>query len=396
MIKRLFSNTESSITGAAIILGSASFLSRIIGIVRDRIFAHQFGAGDVLDTYYAAFRTPDLVYNLLIVGALSAGFIPIFLELKEKNKKEAWLVTNSVLNILAIGSLVVCAILFIFTPFITQHIVPGFDESKQTMTILLSRIMLVSPIILGISSLVSGVLQSFKSFFIYSLTPIMYNLGIIIGAIFFVPRFGVEGLAYGVILGAVLHLMIQLPTLFKLGFRYTPVMDISNMFVKKIWKMMIPRTLGLATFQINLIIITIFASTLGGGSIAIFNFANNLQYFPVGIIGISFAIAAFPALSELAAKQKKDTMVNELIRTARQILFFILPMSILFLVLRAQIVRTVFGSGAFDWNDTIMTADTLAFFLYPYLHKRSFHSWLVDFMHCKTHGHLCLSVFRVF
>src|SRR3989338_6728522 len=206
MIKRLFhTKRQASITGAAIILGAASFLSRIIGIVRDRIFAHQFGAGDILDAYYAAFRAPDLVYNLLIVGALSAGFIPIFLELKEKNTKEAWLVTNTILNMIAIGSLIICTILFIFTPGIIHGIVPGFDTEKQALTVMLSRIMFVSPIILGISSLVSGVLQSYKAFFIYSLTPIMYNLGIIVGAIFFVPVWGVTGLAYGVLLGAIFH-----------------------------------------------------------------------------------------------------------------------------------------------------------------------------------------------
>jgi putative peptidoglycan lipid II flippase len=361
MIKRLFSS-QHSITGAAIILGAASFLSRIIGIVRDRIFAHQFGAGEVLDAYYAAFRIPDLVYNLLIVGALSAGFIPVFLELKEKKIKEAWHVTNTVLNMLAIGSLVICAFLFIFTPAITNIIVPGFDEANKALTIMLTRIMFLSPILLGISGLISGVLQSFKSFFIYSLTPIMYNLGIIIGAIFLVPWIGIEGLAYGVVLGAILHLIIQLPMLYKLGFRYRPILDVGDTSVKRIWKMMIPRTLSLATFQINLLVITMLASTLGDGSITIFNFANNLQYFPVGIIGISFAIAAFPTLSELAAQKKQSRMVDELIRTSRQILFFILPLTVIFLVLRAQIVRTVLGSGAFDWTATILTADTLAFF----------------------------------
>lgn len=361
MIRRLFS-PQYSITGAAIILGAASFLSRIIGIIRDRIFAHQFGAGEILDAYYAAFRIPDLVYNLLIVGALSAGFIPIFLELKEKDKTHAWHVTNSVLNILAIGSCIVCAILFIYTPFITQIVVPGFNEEQKNLTIMLTRIMFLSPIILGISSLINGVLQSFKAFFIYSLTPIMYNLGIIIGAIFFVPWIGIKGLAFGVVLGATLHLIIQLPLLFKLGFKYDKVIDIQDPYVKRIWTMMIPRTLSLATFQLNLLVITILASTLENGSITIFNFANNLQYFPVGIIGISFAIAAFPTLSELIAQKKQSIMIEELIRISRQILFYIIPLSVIFLLLRAQIVRTVFGSGAFDWNATIQTADTLAFF----------------------------------
>lgn len=362
MIKKVLNSTTKSITGAAIILGAASFLSRIIGLARDRIFAHYFGAGDILDAYYAGFRIPDLVYNLLIVGALSAGFIPVFMELLTKDKKQAWQVTNSILNILSLASLIVCAILFIFTPELMKFIVPGFGSEKLQTTILLTRIMFLSPILLGISSVVSGVLQSFKSFFIYSLTPIMYNIGIIIGALVLVPIFGIKGLAFGVILGALMHLLIQLPTFFKHGFKYKPIIMWKDKSVQTIAKLMIPRTLGLATTQLNLVAITAIASTLTIGSVAIFNFANNLQYFPIGIIGISFAVAAFPTLSGLIAEKRKEEMVSHLSHTIRQILFFIFPLTIIFLLLRAQIVRVVLGTGLFDWNATILTADTLAFF----------------------------------
>ncbi len=362
MIKKILSNKTKSITGAAIILGAASFFSRLIGVVRDRIFAHQFGAGDVLDAYYAAFRIPDLVYNLLIVGALSAGFIPIFMDLLVKNKEEAWKVTNSVLNILAISALFFCGILFIFTPQLMELIVPGFSGKKMDMAILLTRIMFLSPIILGVSSVVSGVLQSFKSFFVYSLTPIMYNIGIIIGAIFLVPVFGVAGLAYGVVIGAIMHLIIQLPTLIDHGFKYRPLFDYKNTFVQKIGKLMIPRTLGMATSQINLLAITVMASTIGAGSIAVFNFANNLQYLPIGIIGISFAVAAFPTLSQFVSQDETSKMVEHLSKTVRQILFFIIPFTVAFILLRAQIVRVVLGSGQFDWTATILTADALALF----------------------------------
>lgn len=362
MIKRLLTYRSRSITGAAIILGAASFVSRLIGVMRDRIFAHYFGAGQTLDAYYAAFRIPDLVYNLLIVGALSAGFIPVFMELLTKDKREAWLVTNGMLNIISVVTLAVCGILFLFTPKIVPVIVPGFDGEALRTTILLTRIMFLSPILLGISSLVSGVLQSFKSFFIYSLTPIMYNVGIIVGALFFVPVVGVAGLGFGVILGALLHLAIQLPMLFRLGFRYRPILALKNSFVRRIAGLMIPRTLGLATTQLNLVAMTTIASTLEVGSIAIFNFANNLQYVPIGIIGISFAIAAFPTLSESIARKHTQDAVRYLSHTMRQILFFIIPCTIIVLLLRAQIVRVVLGTGAFDWNATIVTARTLAFF----------------------------------
>lgn len=362
MIKRLLTHQSRSITGAAIILGAASFASRLIGVVRDRIFAHYFGAGNTLDAYYAAFRIPDLVYNLLIVGALSAGFIPVFMELLTKDKKRAWLVTNSLLNILAIALVVVCSLLFLFTPELIRLMVPGFSPEKMNTTILLTRIMFLSPILLGVSSLVSGVLQSFKSFFVYSLTPIMYNIGIIVGAVFLVPVIGVAGLAVGVIIGALFHLGIQLPTFFRLGFRYRPILRIKDKYVRRIAGLMVPRTLGLATTQLNLVAITAIASTLKVGSVSIFNFANNLQFFPIGIIGISFAVAAFPTLSQSIAENRTRDAIRYLSHTARQILFFIIPLTIIFLLLRIQIVRVVLGTGAFDWSATIITANLLAFF----------------------------------
>ncbi len=362
MIRRILSRQSHTITGAAIIIGAASFVSRIIGMVRDRLFAHHFGVGDVMDAYYAAFKIPDLVYNLLIVGALSAGFIPIFVKLMTKDQTEAWRVTNAVINILGILLIVICSILILFTPQLMHLLVPGFEGEKFQLAVNLTRVMFISPILLGISSVVSGVLQSFKAFLIYSLTPIMYNIGIIIGVVAFVPLFGIIGLAYGVVLGALFHLLIQIPSFIHHGFRYQGLLLWKNKHVRKIGALMIPRTLGMATRQINFLAITIIASTLASGSIAIFSFADNLQSVPSGIIGISFGIAIFPTLAKLAAKNNIKEMRNRISETTQQILFLIIPLTLIFLLLRAQIVRVVLGTGAFDWNATIMTANALAFF----------------------------------
>ncbi len=349
-------------TGAAIVLGAASFLSRVVGLLRDRLFAHLFGAGDTLDVYYAAFRIPDFIYNLIIVGAVSAGFIPVFAALYAKNKEESWRVTSSVLNMLAFALAIVCSGFFIFADAFVPRLVPGFSPEKIQQTILLTRILFLSPIILGVSSVVGSVLQSLRAFAIYALSPILYNIGIMIGASVFVPLFGIRGLAYGVILGACMHLAIQIPMLFSLGFRYAGVFLWRDSSVRKIALLMLPRTLGLAVSQLNLVIVTILASTLPSGSISIFNFANNIQYVPIGIIGISFAIAAFPTLASLAAAGQKIEMARQLSATVRQILFFIMPITIIALELRAQIVRVALGSGQFDWSATISTADALAFF----------------------------------
>lgn len=358
---KIFSSSTST-ASVAILLAVAALLSRLVGIVRDRVFAHTFGAGDTLDAYYAAFRIPDLLYNLLIVGALSAGFIPVFTKLWLEDKERAWRLSNNILNILALGLVAISILLFFLTPPLTSYLVPGFKGEKLEITILLTRIMFLSPLLLGISSVISGVLQSLRSFLLYALAPIFYNIGIIIGATAFVPKFGVSGLAYGVVLGASLHLAVQIPALLRQGFRYRFIFDWRDPDMRKIGALMIPRTLGMATSQANFLVVTLLGSTLASGSVAVFNFAHNLETAPVGIIGISFAVAAFPLLAQLAAEKKTDEMVTHLSAAVRQIIFFIIPVTLILLLLRAQVVRVTLGTGAFDWNDTVSSADALAFF----------------------------------
>lgn len=371
MIKRLFNGEINSITLAALLVGGFSLISRFLGIFRDRILAGQFGAGDSLDIYYAAFRLPDLIFNLLILGALSAGFIPIFTSLIKSplakirslfgdDYKEAWELTSNVLNILAVGLVILCGLGMIFAPQIMKLITPGFGQEKMSLTVSLTRIMFLSPIFLGVSSVFGGVLQSFRRFFVYSLSPIFYNIGIIIGALYLTPIWGIYGLAWGVVLGAAAHLLVQIPTLIELGFKYKFSFNIKSPKVIKIWLMMVPRTMSLAVSQLNLLVVTVIASTLQSGSLTVFNLANNLQSFPVGIFGIAFAIAAFPALS--AAAFDKKNLVKDLSVTVRQILFFIMPATIILLALRAQIIRVILGTGQFDWQDTILTINTLGFF----------------------------------
>ncbi len=345
----------------------SSLLSRFLGIFRDRILGAEFGLGETLDIYFAAFRIPDLIFNLIVLGALSAGFIPIFSQLIKKtsakinHNKEAWEVANIIITILGISLIVMSAFGIVFAPFLMKLITPGFSSEQQILAANITRIMFLSPVFLGISSILGGVLQSYKRFFIYSLAPIVYNIGIIIGALFFAPIWGIYGLAYGVVLGAFLHMIIQVPTVFGLGYRPKLNLNYKNSNVLKIATMMVPRTLSLAVGQFNLLVITIIASTLSVGSLSVFNYANNLQIFPVSIFGISFAIAAFPTLSALAFDKKK--LVHNFSSTFRKILFFIVPSTVLLLTLKAQIVRVVFGSGQFDWQDTLLTINTLEFFI---------------------------------
>ncbi len=341
-------------------IAASSLASRFLGVFRDRILAGEFGAGDTLDIYYAAFRVPDLIFNLLILGALSAGFIPVFTSLIKHEKNEAWELESRVLNILGFAQVVLSGLGIIFAPFLMKLITPGFDAEKMALTVSLARVMFLSPIFLGISGVFGGILQSLKRFFVYSLTPIVYNIGIIVGVLYFAPIWGVYGLAWGVVIGAAAHMLIQLPSVLNLDFKYSFIFNWRNAAVRRIGRMMVPRTFSLAIAQINLVVITIIASTLSSGSLAVFNFANNLQSFPVGIFGISFAVAAFPTLSAYAFKKEKVAASLSLI--VRQILFFIVPSMVLLLILRAQIIRVVLGTGQFDWEDTVLTLDTLGFF----------------------------------
>lgn len=363
MIKKLINGKASSITSAALILAISSFASKIVGLFRERILLGSFGLGSELDVYYAAFRIPDLVFNLIVLGALSAGFIPVFAKLVfENNEKEAIRTANAVLNILFIFTSFFCILGIIFAPNLTSAITPGFSDEQKAQVSELTKIMFLSPLFLLFSGIIGSILQSYKRFFIYSLSPIFYNIGIIIGAIYFSAWWGLSGLAWGVVLGSFMHFVIQLPIAYKLGYKYDIVLDIKNNGVRTIIKMMIPRTLTLLTSQLNLLVITIIATTLSAGSVVAFNAANNLQSFPLSLFAISFAVAAFPTLSSLSGKEQRQEFARSLTTTTKQILFFVIPISILFVALRAQIVRVILGSGKIGWEETTLLFDSLAIF----------------------------------
>ncbi len=361
-LRKVF-HQEMSVGSATLVIAIGSLLSRLLGVVRNRIFASQFGAGDELDAYFAAFRIPDFLLNLLILGAFSAAFIPIFTHLiSQKEKRRAFEVTNSIVNIILIALIAVSIIVFFLAPIIMALITPGFSEDKMRLTVLLTRIMLFSPIFLGLSTIAGGILNSFRKFFTYAFAPVMYNIGIILGALFLVPLWGVYGLAVGVIIGALFHLLVQLPVVFGTGYHFRFFINLKDYYLIKIGKLMIPRALGLAVSQINLMVITIIASTLMAGSIAIFNFANDLQSLPVSIFGIAFATAVFPVLAASVSLKRTGEFIRSFSYTFRQIVFLIVPASVGLFLLRAQIVRILLGTGKFDWEDTYYTAVTLGLF----------------------------------
>lgn len=364
MIKQFLSR-KSSAGEATVVLSVAFLVSRLFGLLRDRTLAHYFGAGPVLDAYYAAFRIPDLIFNLLILGALSSAFIPVFTDyLNNKNRDDAWGLVNTLVNFGIIVLSVLLAVIVCFAPAFTHIVAPGLNQEGQVMVTNMMRVMALSPLFFGLSNLAGGILNSFKNFIVYAMAPIMYNLGIILGAMFLVPHFGYMGLAYGVIAGAFLHMAVQIPSVIMLGYRYRMHLDIKHPGLQKIGWLMIPRTLGLAVGQFSALINTIIASTLAVGSIAVFNLADNLQSLPISIFGISFAVAIFPTLSEKYSLSRMEEFRDDFVSTLRQIVFLIIPTMMMYWILRAQIVRLVLGSGQFGWEDTRFTVSVLAFFTF--------------------------------
>jgi putative peptidoglycan lipid II flippase len=354
----------SKIINAAFILAFASLISRLLGVVRDRLIASEFGASTLLDSYYAAFRIPDSIFNLLILGALSSAFIPVFTTyLSKKDRQKSAELVHVVMTLTIIVLLIVIVLAFIFMPYIMNVVAPGLSAEGKKIAVDLSRIMLFSPFFFGISNIFSGILNSYKRFTAYAFAPVIYNIGIIIGAYVLSGSFGIYGLVYGVVIGSCGHMLVQLPSVLKLGYRFKPMLYMHE-GVKQIGLLMIPRTLGIGVMQLSLFVTTGIASTLPEGSISIFNLANNLQSFPVGIFGISIAVSAFPFLAEAISDNNSSAFKKQFSESFSRILFFIIPLSILIWVLRIDIVRVFFGSGQFDWQDTLLTAESLSYFTF--------------------------------
>lgn len=351
----------SQVGSNAIIIAAASLASRLLGIFRDRVLASEFGAGQTLDTYYAAFRIPDLIFNLLILGALSSAFIPVFSELLFKDEKKAWKVVGNLINVMLTFLVGFMLIILVFAPWIMKAICPGFNTVQLEDVTMLTRIMLLSPLFFAVSSIIGGVLNSFGRFFVYSLAPILYNIGIIIGALYLAPIWGISGLAWGVVFGAMAHMLVQTPSFFKAGFRIQKTFDYKEQYLLRILKLMIPVTFGLAVVQINLLVDNIIGSTLPEGSISIINLATNIISMPIGLVGISFAVSVFPVLSYAYNHKKEDVFVENFVSTFKMILFLIIPSMIFAIVFRAHIVRILLGAGLFDVSNTIWTSRTLGY-----------------------------------
>ena len=364
MLNKILNSQTKTITQGALIVGFFSLLSRILGLVRDGLISGTFGTSPQADIYFSAFKIPDFIYNFLIAGGLSVVFLPILSEYMNKSKEEAWKMINNTINVILAVLFVFAVICFIFTPQLLQIIVPGFNQEMINEAVSLTRLLLLSPIFFGISSLVSSTLMYFNRFLSYSLAPVVYNICIILGIKFLAPSFGIMGVGMGVIVGAVCHLLIQMPAFIHCGYKFQPLFDFKAQSIKDFFVLALPRTVAVAGQQINDVVTTGIASTLTTGSIAVFNYANNIQYMPIGFFAVPFSIAAFPMLSKFWAQSQSKEFFDNLSSTIKQVVFLVLPTAMAIFVLRAPIVRIILGSLGknFSWADTRITAACVGMF----------------------------------
>lgn len=364
MVRRIFTWLERDVIGvhaAAYLLGFSALLSQILGLLRDRLLASTFGASTSLDIYYAAFRVQDFVF-LAIASLVSLSvLIPFLSERQERGDREMKSFLDSVFTVFFVAISVACAAAYAAMPALVPVLFPGFAGGEHEVAIIeLSRVLLLSPVLLGVSNLIASVLQLRRKYFIYALSPLLYNVGIIIGIIAFYPRFGLIGLGYGVLLGALFHLSIQLPAILGMGLFPRLRAPESMGTIVKVVGLSLPRTLALSANHLALVALTAVASLMSAGSIAILAFSLNLQSVAVSIIGASYSMAAFPVLAASISRGDREEFLSHLYASARHIIFWSFPAAILFIVLRAHIVRVVLGGGYFDWNDTRLTAACLA------------------------------------
>jgi putative peptidoglycan lipid II flippase len=344
---------------AAYLLALFTFGSQLFALIRDRLLAHTFGAGETLDVFYAAFRIPDTMFAILASMVSLFVLIP-FLEDAARESEEAVREFLSNMFTFFTGALALIAlILWVWAPQILAFLYPGFTPAAFTALVSTVRILLLQPIILGVSNLCAAYVQVKGRFLLYATAPILYNIGIIIGILVLYPLIGRTGLAWGVVLGAGLHLMIQLPFMIERG--------MVPRFVRPNWKVVrkvvaisIPRTITLSAQQFVMLVLVALASLYGAGGVAAFTLAWNLQAVPLALIAASYSVAAFPRLARLYSEGDKEAYIDMVRVAARQIIFWALPALVLVIVLRAQMVRVILGSGAFDWDATMQTAALLA------------------------------------
>jgi putative peptidoglycan lipid II flippase len=371
---RRFIERAPESTAGRVLLGSASIvaagfiLSRLLGLVRSVVIAHAFGTDPELASFWVASRLPDLVFQLLAGATLSAAFIPTFSRVMlRQGEDSAWRLASSALNIIAVATLVLAALAFVFAPTIVPWLAPGLGEATgqheelRALAVRLTRLMLISPLFFGVSGMLTGILNARHHFLAPALAPVCYNLGIIVGAVFFADH-GVDGLAWGVVGGAAAHLLVQVPALRSAGMRWSPSFEVFSEGVQEVLRLMGPRVLGLGASQLNFLAAIFFASFVSDEAISALNYAFLMMMMPVGVIGMAISTAVFPTLAQHGASQDTSALRVAVSKALRQILFLAVPASVGLIILATPSVRALLERGAFDVGSTELVVAALTLY----------------------------------
>lgn len=400
--------TQNTILSAAVILGIASGMSAVLGLVKTRLLASYFGVSKELAIFYTADKVPNLIYSILIVGAVSTVFIPIFTSLLKKDKDEAFKVASSIINSTFIFFIFIGVTMFIFSPGIIRLLSVGtFSESEVALGSNLMKIMLISQVFLVAGSLSTSILQSFKYFIIPALAPVFYNIGMILGTVFLSDKIGIYGPAAGVAMGSILHFSIQAPLLRRSGFKFHPRLDFSDKNFKKTFSLVPPRIMSVLIVNLVQTINNSLAILISAPSVIYLKFADQLQTLPVSLFGISMGAASLPTLSSQSAPDEQEKFKETFLTSLHQTIYLVMPLSAILLVLRVPAIRLVYGVSNFPWEATIRTSQTLAFFSISifaqsanYLITRAFYALkdtktpvIINFFTALTN--ICVSLFFV-
>ncbi len=366
MVKRFWNFIAREVGGlheAAYLLAAFSIGSTILAFIRDHLLANYFGESRMLDLYYAAFRVPDFIYALM--GSIVAGgvIIPFLLERLERSECEAKELIDGIFSAFFLIIGITALVAYAFAPFLMDLFFPSLMKGTDAGTLVaMTRIMLLSPVFLGFSNFFSSITQIYRRYLIYSLSPLLYNIGIIVGTVVLYPHFGLAGLAWGVALGAFMHMFIQLPFVWGKSLFPKFTFNFRKGIIRNVVLTSFPRTITVSSNEIAEFFLIVMAGTLSAGAISAFNFSWNLQSVPLAVIGTSYALAAFPVLTRHFVNGDTKRFVEQMVVSTRHIIFWSLPVMTLFIIVRAQIVRVILGSGQFTWTDTRLTAAALALF----------------------------------
>ncbi|MEX0895888.1 MAG: murein biosynthesis integral membrane protein MurJ [Patescibacteria group bacterium] len=367
-IKNLFSgnmqwleNKQSTILSAASIISAATIVSALSGIIIKRILLHKFSdtiqAQEALEAFWIAFQVPDLLFQLIVVGAFSAAFIPIFTRVRNKNEATAFKMSSILLNIVLMAFVFLGCIVFVFAREITEFRTGAQITTEQIDIIVnLTRLMLFAQFFFAVSNFFTGILQSYHRFIIPALASILYNIGILIGVYFFSESMGIYAAGAGVLIGAFLHMLIQIPLILKMGFRYQPALNFKFDGVSDFFTLIPPRMLSIGAYEFRKLLLGFFTTSIGNLSFLVMYLAVNLMVIPIRFFGTPIGQAALPFLSEESDRHELKRYKSLVVQSLNQIAFLTLPASVLLLLLRVPVVRLVYGVDNFTWPSTILTS----------------------------------------